>query len=163
MKTAERDMKTDNKWPEISFGDADGFPDGNRESNVRRSSHSRFRADPSYTHSVSLASAGSFVPQPGFLVVAWHSQLVVGSPCPFLRRFSMPLFEFLCQSCEAEFELLVGVRETPVCPECQSRKLDKLMSAASGRVTGNAFPMASDCPPPEAGPCSPSCCRLPQG
>ena len=75
----------------------------------------------------------------------------------------MPLFEFICQSCEAEFELLVGVRETPVCPACQSRKLDKLMSAASGRVTGNALPMASDCPPPEAGPCSPSCCRLPQG
>jgi len=75
----------------------------------------------------------------------------------------MPLFEFYCEDCHSEFEMLVGVRETPECPGCQSKKLEKLMSAAAGRVTtGNALPIAQGCPPPEAGPCRPNCCRLPQ-
>ena len=75
----------------------------------------------------------------------------------------MPLFEYSCQDCSSEFELLVGHRETPVCPKCQSKKLEKLMSAAAGRVSsGSALPIAGGCPPPEAGPCSPNCCRLPQ-
>ncbi len=75
----------------------------------------------------------------------------------------MPLFEYVCEACSHEFELLVGHSEKPHCPKCESAKLEKLMSAASGRVAaGAALPMASSCPPPEAGPCSPHCCRLPQ-
>lgn len=73
----------------------------------------------------------------------------------------MPIFEYQCQSCDAQFELLVAVREKPACPTCDSKQLDKLMSAAAGRVS-SGLPIAQPCPPPEAGPCSPSCCRLPQ-
>ncbi|WP_077024240.1 FmdB family zinc ribbon protein [Fuerstiella marisgermanici] len=74
----------------------------------------------------------------------------------------MPLFEYVCDDCYCEFEMLVGPSEKPRCPKCESTKLEKLMSAASGRVaSGSALPMASACPPPEAGPCSPHCCRLP--
>ena len=74
----------------------------------------------------------------------------------------MPIFEYQCQSCESEFELLVSVREKPECPKCDSKDLEKLMSASVGRVAaGSSLPMAQDCPPPEAGPCSPGCCRLP--
>ena len=74
----------------------------------------------------------------------------------------MPLFEYQCENCSSNAELLVGRNEKPACPKCGSRKMEKLMSAAAGRVSsGGALPMASACPPPEAGPCSPHCCRLP--
>ena len=75
----------------------------------------------------------------------------------------MPLFEYSCAGCDSEFELLVAAREIPECPQCGSKKLDKLMSVAAGRVAGgSALPISQGCPPPEAGPCSPHCCRLPQ-
>ena len=75
----------------------------------------------------------------------------------------MPLFEYACRECSAEFELLVGVGDKPSCPQCGTKKLEKLMSAAAGRATaGSALPIRDACPPPEAGPCSPHCCRLPQ-
>lgn len=75
----------------------------------------------------------------------------------------MPLFEYICEDCNSEFELLVNRSETPACPKCDSKKLDKLISVAAARVpAGGSLPIAGDCPPPEAGPCSPHCCRLPQ-
>jgi len=75
----------------------------------------------------------------------------------------MPLFEYSCSHCDTEFELLVAVREQPECPQCGSKQLNKLMSVSSGRMAGgSALPISQGCPPPEAGPCSPQCCRLPQ-
>jgi putative FmdB family regulatory protein len=74
----------------------------------------------------------------------------------------MPLFEFYCEDCQQNLELLVGRTEKPACPECGSRKMEKLMSASAGRVSAGGLQMAQSCPPPEAGPCSPRCCRLPQ-
>lgn len=75
----------------------------------------------------------------------------------------MPIFEFYCEDCNREFELLVAVKEQPECPSCQSNRLEKLMSTSAARVSaGGALPIAgADCPPPEAGPCRPGCCRLP--
>ena len=75
----------------------------------------------------------------------------------------MPLFEYVCEDCNNEFELLVNREEKAECPKCSSARLEKLISAATGRVSsGAALPIAGDCPPPSAGPCSPHCCRLPQ-
>jgi len=47
----------------------------------------------------------------------------------------MPLYEYLCQDCSSEQELLVGSGETPNCPKCGSQRLTKLLSvvAAPGR------------------------------
>ncbi len=74
----------------------------------------------------------------------------------------MPLFEFLCEECHGEFELLVGAKERPDCPKCGSKKMEKLMSAATSRVSSTgSLPIAPACPPPSAGPCGPGCCRLP--
>ncbi|MFN8710651.1 MAG: FmdB family zinc ribbon protein [Phycisphaerae bacterium] len=74
----------------------------------------------------------------------------------------MPLFEFHCDACEREFELLVSLKEKPVCPDCGSARLERLMSVSAGHVAGQRLlPMAGQCPPPEAGPCSPGCCRIP--
>ena len=71
----------------------------------------------------------------------------------------MPTFDYRCGLCAVEFELLVRASTVPACPECDSQKLDKLLSAPSIR-SGHSLPLASDCPPPETGPCGPSCCRI---
>jgi len=75
----------------------------------------------------------------------------------------MPLFEYSCSQCDSEFELLVAVREKSGCPECGSKQLNKLMSVSSGRMAvDSALLISQGCPPLEAGPCRPQCCRVPQ-
>ncbi|MCE4556830.1 FmdB family zinc ribbon protein [Roseateles cellulosilyticus] len=39
----------------------------------------------------------------------------------------MPLFDFHCDSCQAEFERLVRGSEPPTCPQCGSAALTKLL------------------------------------
>jgi len=41
----------------------------------------------------------------------------------------MPIFDFHCQSCERNFELLVRSSDVPVCPACGSTALEKQISA----------------------------------
>lgn len=74
----------------------------------------------------------------------------------------MPLFEYRCRPCNHEFEALVRNGATPQCPECGKVESEKLMSAASGRISGgSSLPItAPACPPSDAPPCSPTCCRL---
>lgn len=43
----------------------------------------------------------------------------------------MPLFDFTCQNCQNEFEALVRGAVVPVCPSCQSDKLERQMSLPS--------------------------------
>ena len=48
----------------------------------------------------------------------------------------MPIYEYHCEACGNEFELLVMGREIPRCPECDSRRLEKRFSTfapSSGR------------------------------
>lgn len=35
----------------------------------------------------------------------------------------MPLYAYVCDACEADFELLVRASDTPACPQCGSEKL----------------------------------------
>ena len=72
----------------------------------------------------------------------------------------MPIFEYSCNKCESEFELLVRSVDKPECPDCGSPKLDKLMSSSAGRVKNGSLPIANGCPPSDAPPCNPNCCRL---
>ena len=74
----------------------------------------------------------------------------------------MPLFEYRCHDCERDFEVLVRASEKPCCPTCQSTKLEKLISAPVAHISG-MLPMPAACPPSDAPPCSPTCCRLPMG
>ena len=48
----------------------------------------------------------------------------------------MPMFEYHCTACQAEFELLVRGETTPACPPCGSTALDKLVSrlAPAGKI-----------------------------
>ncbi|MFC1523480.1 FmdB family zinc ribbon protein [Thermodesulfobacteriota bacterium] len=45
----------------------------------------------------------------------------------------MPLFDFVCLDCGEEFETLLMGSDTPVCPKCRSKNLEKKMSAFSFR------------------------------
>jgi putative FmdB family regulatory protein len=40
----------------------------------------------------------------------------------------MPIFEYSCRACAHQFEALVRGTKTPVCPECQSADLERLLS-----------------------------------
>ncbi|MEM9351552.1 MAG: zinc ribbon domain-containing protein [Planctomycetota bacterium] len=73
----------------------------------------------------------------------------------------MPLYEYLCQDCGDEQELLVQGDSEVACESCGSTNLTKLLSVpaahtAAGPSTG------TDAPPP--GPCGSACgCFPPQG
>ncbi|MBI1311289.1 zinc ribbon domain-containing protein [bacterium] len=74
----------------------------------------------------------------------------------------MPIFEYVCASCSREFETLVRRGEQPVCPECGASDVSKLFSAPAAPVmSSSSLPLTGSCPPPNAGPCGPGCCRLP--
>ena len=51
----------------------------------------------------------------------------------------MPIYEYACQSCEHEFEMLVPSHRTAVaCPKCRSGKVEKLFSAFAMRSPGGS-------------------------
>ena len=51
----------------------------------------------------------------------------------------MPLFEFICQECQAKFELLVRIQEKEhQCPQCYSRNIKKKFSPF-GMKSNNKF------------------------
>jgi putative FmdB family regulatory protein len=61
----------------------------------------------------------------------------------------MPLFEYVCQSCGAQFELLAASRSTrrdhPECPNCGSARTSAVLSAcAIGRSSGGAAKSSCD-------------------
>jgi putative FmdB family regulatory protein len=50
----------------------------------------------------------------------------------------MPIYEYRCEDCGHRFEKLVFTNKDadPRCPECDSARVDKLMSAGSVRPRG---------------------------
>jgi putative FmdB family regulatory protein len=70
----------------------------------------------------------------------------------------MPLYEYTCRSCNDSFEALVFGDEAVECPECQSDKVEKLLSVP-GRPKVNSsadLPMACNS---EGPPCGAPWCR----
>jgi putative FmdB family regulatory protein len=47
----------------------------------------------------------------------------------------MPLFDFVCRSCKAEFESLVRAGHPAACPNCGSTDLDKQVSSVALKTT----------------------------
>jgi len=76
----------------------------------------------------------------------------------------MPIFEYHCVECGADCELFIRGGEVPTCPACAATALEKLISAPAGHVAGGtrSLPVMGSCPPPDAPPCRPGCCRIPQ-
>ncbi len=68
----------------------------------------------------------------------------------------MPLFEYECQSCRHQFELLVRESTTLECPACQGRELTRQLSVFAVSA-GSRFTPA----PRAMGPCG--SCGHPDG
>ncbi len=70
----------------------------------------------------------------------------------------MPLYEYTCRACEHTFEALVFGAEQVECPECHSRRLQKLLSVPGlPQVQQGGLPSA--CGDPSLPPCGASGCR----
>lgn len=68
----------------------------------------------------------------------------------------MPIYEYTCCDCKAEFEELVSAQEAvPPCPKCGSRKVEKLMSACAVQTDGPGgdMPDFGSMPPMGGGGC----------
>ncbi|MBI2834778.1 MAG: zinc ribbon domain-containing protein [Acidobacteria bacterium] len=57
----------------------------------------------------------------------------------------MPIYEYVCKECEHRFEALVHAGGTAACPNCQSERLERLLSvfavstkSSGARMTGPA-------------------------
>ena len=48
----------------------------------------------------------------------------------------MPLFDYRCKACKAEFELLLRSSTVPTCPHCASTELEKsvALTAPPGKI-----------------------------
>jgi putative FmdB family regulatory protein len=48
----------------------------------------------------------------------------------------MPLYDYRCKTCQAEFELLVRSSTVPTCPQCASTELERAVSriAPAGKI-----------------------------
>ncbi|HMH02256.1 MAG TPA: zinc ribbon domain-containing protein [Terriglobales bacterium] len=76
----------------------------------------------------------------------------------------MPIFEYVCERCEHEFEALLYGSEKPQCPKCHSKKLTAQLSvfavAAKGASSSPSTNPAGGC-----GTCGdprgPGSCSLP--
>jgi putative FmdB family regulatory protein len=55
----------------------------------------------------------------------------------------MPIFEYMCQECQHQFEALVFGRDKARCPKCESRKLTPQLSVfAVSAKASSASPSA---------------------
>jgi putative FmdB family regulatory protein len=46
----------------------------------------------------------------------------------------MPLFAYACQTCDAEFELLVRASDVPACPSCGGQNLRQQLARICGDI-----------------------------
>jgi putative FmdB family regulatory protein len=67
----------------------------------------------------------------------------------------MPLFEYQCQTCSHQFEVLVRGNETPQCPACHGVSLEKRLSVFAAHASGGTRQMSAP------GPCG--ACGDPRG
>lgn len=66
----------------------------------------------------------------------------------------MPLYEYQCNDCHAEVELLIRGDERPECPQCHSDKMQRLLSVASAHMASSSLPMnmtGGGCGKPQCG------------
>lgn len=69
----------------------------------------------------------------------------------------MPIYEYACDDCHTEFEVLVRGGETPACPKCGGAHLEKQLSVPAAHTSGarGSLPI---CDTPSAGNCGlPQC------
>jgi putative FmdB family regulatory protein len=73
----------------------------------------------------------------------------------------MPLYEYACKQCKHTFEALVFDGDTVECPECNSARLDRLLSVPAPPHSAAAGGLPMSCG--EGPPCgAPGCRRVPR-
>ena len=76
----------------------------------------------------------------------------------------MPIFEYVCEKCDHEFEALVYGSEKPECPKCHGKKLTAQLSVFAVAAKGSSS-SASASPVSGCGTCGdprgPGACSLP--
>ena len=58
----------------------------------------------------------------------------------------MPLYEYACKSCASQFEVLVRASETPECPSCHGKDLERRLSVFAAHTAGAPQRSASPAP-----------------
>lgn len=72
----------------------------------------------------------------------------------------MPIYEYRCRECESRFERFVSGESRIACPECESRRVDRLLSVfavsnGSGKPAETAGRACGSCGDPRGpGACS---------
>jgi putative FmdB family regulatory protein len=69
----------------------------------------------------------------------------------------MPLFEYTCHDCQHTFEELVFGEEAVECPECEGKRVERLLSVPA-RPQSTNLPLSCHRDAPPCG--APNCCRL---
>jgi putative FmdB family regulatory protein len=72
----------------------------------------------------------------------------------------MPLYEYHCEECDHESELLVVSNATPACPQCGSERMSKLLSIVAAPTREDA---SGGRPGPASGSCGAGCGCHPHG
>jgi putative FmdB family regulatory protein len=72
----------------------------------------------------------------------------------------MPIYEYSCEACDAQFEVLVRGGEQPRCPKCDATRLARLPSVPAAPAGGRAGLPVSDAP--WGGPCGGGGCGRPE-
>ncbi len=78
------------------------------------------------------------------------------------EMLDVPLFEYLCNNCNREFELLVRNSETPACGHCGSNRLAKLFSVPAAHTGGGTRGLPVCERPATRPPCGMGGCGLPE-
>ncbi len=73
----------------------------------------------------------------------------------------MPIYEFTCRACSADFEELVRGDEAVECPSCHTRKVEKRLSAFATSSSGSRADVAARARAESAGGCG--TCGDPRG
>jgi len=73
----------------------------------------------------------------------------------------MPLYEYACERCGRQFELLVRSDTVPACPDCGTRELKKLLSTFAVGTAGSSSHHAAPSPCDSCGnPGGPGSCGM---
>jgi len=77
----------------------------------------------------------------------------------------MPIYEYVCNKCGKQFELLLRGQDSPSCPECGHTRLTRNFSVPAAHTGGSGSSAAESCPVRESCGMSPCCgqsCNLAQ-
>ena len=70
----------------------------------------------------------------------------------------MPIYEYTCETCEHDFELLIRGDDVPGCPDCGSSQVARQLSVPAAHTGSSSFRDLPVCQPPAAGGCGlPQC------